>query len=70
VRSQHLTEFYSPDILDLEYKADIAILSLSHVYHDMLTNQSASSTIYLKEYLFLLNLSQNPEQFYQNTILP
>jgi hypothetical protein len=71
IKNQHLPEFYAPDNLDSEYKADIAILYLSHVYYGMLTNQSISATIYLNEYLSLLNVPQkDPGHFYQEIVIP
>jgi HD-like signal output (HDOD) protein len=71
VRNQCLPEYVAPQDLQVEYQEDIIILYLSHVCHDMLIGKNITSTIYIREYLSLIDESRNdPVRFYQDKIMP
>ena len=70
IENHRLPEFCPPGSLQHEYKDDIAILYLAHVYADMLMDKSLSSTIYLNEYLSMLGIPHNGLQFYEAAMLP
>ena len=70
IENHRLPEFCPPGSLQHEYKDEIAILYLAHVYSDMLMDKLLSSTIYLNDYLSMLGIPQNGLQFYEAAILP
>jgi hypothetical protein len=69
IETHRVPEFCPPDSLQAQYKDDIAILYVAHVYHDMLTDTYTSSTIYLNDYLALLGAPpHNSVQYYEEAI--
>jgi HD-like signal output (HDOD) protein len=70
IENHRLPEFCPPGSLQQEYKDEIALLYLAHVYSDMLMDKLLSSTIYLNDYLSMLGMPQNGLQFYEAAILP
>jgi HD-like signal output (HDOD) protein len=71
IENQHVPEFCPPENLDHPHRNDIAILYLAHVYYDLLAGKNTVSTIYLPEYLSMLNLPHtDPLRLYQETLFP
>jgi HD-like signal output (HDOD) protein len=70
IENHRLPEFCPPGSLQQQYKDEIVILYLAHVYCDMLTDTYLSSTIYLNDYLSLLGIAHNGLQLYEAAILP
>jgi HD-like signal output (HDOD) protein len=69
VEHHRVPEFCPPDRLPAQYKDDIAILYVAHVYHDILTDTYASSTIYLNDYLVLLGAPpRHSGQYYEEAL--
>jgi HD-like signal output (HDOD) protein len=69
IEQHRVPEFCPPDSLQDQYKDDIAMLYVAHVYHDMLTDTYTSSTIYLHDYLALLGAPpHNGVQYYEEAI--
>jgi hypothetical protein len=71
IENQHVPEFCPPENLDHPYRNEIAILYLAHVYYDLLVGKTTVSTMYLPEYLSMLNLPHaDPLRLYQDTLFP
>jgi HD-like signal output (HDOD) protein len=69
IEQHRIPEFCPPERLPAQYKDDIAILYVAHVYHDILTDSTTSSTIYLKDYLAWLGAPpDNSVQYYEEAI--
>ena len=69
IEQHRVPEFCPPESLQTPYRDDIAILYVAHVYQDILTDRSTSSTIYLNDYLTLLGAPPDHSvQYYEEVI--
>jgi HD-like signal output (HDOD) protein/CRP-like cAMP-binding protein len=73
VEFQEHPEFTPPDLVAPEYRRETATLHIAHVLERLLAGQQAdpSSTIYAREYMALLRLSDaSPEDLLKDRIIP
>lgn len=71
IEEQYTPEFAHPAHLPPEYKYELAVLYLAHVCYDILQGEKTSSTIFLDDYLALLDFAPfNVQEFYQLKLLP
>ncbi len=69
VENHRVAEFCPPKHLQVQYKEDIAILYVAHVYHDLLLRTPPVSTIYLHDYLAMLGApAHNSVQYYEDAL--
>jgi HD-like signal output (HDOD) protein len=71
VENQNLPQFCPPEKLDEQYRDDIIILYLAHVYYDMLMEQQQYATTYIDQYIETLHSPyKNYGQMYQEGLIP
>ena len=71
IEHQYDPEFSHPEIINEEYRYEIAILYVAHVFYDMLTGESTMSTIFIDDYMATLGMQQiDCKEFYQQRIVP
>ena len=61
----------SPENIDQEFKYEIAILYLSHIYYAIMIGEDNIETLFVDDFMELLGIQQKDCQlFYQGIILP
>jgi HD-like signal output (HDOD) protein len=71
IECQYDPDFTSPEIIDQEFKCEIAILYLSHRCYAIMLGEDDTETIFVDNFMKLLGIQQKDGQtFYQNVILP
>jgi len=71
IEHQYDPEFSHPEIIDKEYRYEIAILYVSHVLYDMLIGEQTMSTIFLDDYMATLGIEQRDcRALYHQRIVP
>jgi hypothetical protein len=71
VENQNLPQFCPPEQLDAQYRDDIVMLYLAHVYYDMLMEQHQYATTYINQYIEILHSPyKNYVQMYQEGLIP
>jgi HD-like signal output (HDOD) protein len=73
VELQKSPEFAPPEMIEADFREDLAVLHLAHLFEHLLSGEAldATSTIHTAEYARLLGIRNNtPEEFFKTRIVP
>jgi HD-like signal output (HDOD) protein len=71
IECQYEPGFTHPENIDQEFKYEIAILYLSHIYYAIMAGEDNTETLFVDDFMKLLDIQQKDCQlFYQSIILP